>query len=71
MRWLILILLAFLLWRWLSLRRRSLPPETRPSEAMVRCAECQLHVPVTEAVAESGHHFCSPAHARVHAQRKS
>jgi hypothetical protein len=38
-------------------------------EPMVRCAFCDTHLPVSEATASGGLHFCHPRHAHDYAQR--
>lgn len=37
------------------------------AEPMVRCAECGVHAPKSDAVAAGGDYFCSPEHAARHA----
>ncbi|KVD71139.1 deaminase [Burkholderia sp. ABCPW 14] len=36
-------------------------------EPMVRCAECGVHAPKSDAIAAGGVYFCSPEHAARHA----
>jgi uncharacterized protein len=38
-------------------------------EPMVRCAHCDMHLPVSEATASLGRHFCGPKHAHDYAVR--
>jgi uncharacterized protein len=77
--WLILALVAWLLWRQLAVARRAAPPPAaRPdlapvAEPMVSCAVCGLNVPQSEARgdgavaagADAARWFCSDEHLRV------
>ncbi|KVN14394.1 MULTISPECIES: PP0621 family protein [unclassified Burkholderia] len=36
-------------------------------EPMVRCTECGVHAPKSDAIAAGGEYFCSPEHAARHA----
>jgi len=38
-------------------------------DPLVRCAECGVHTPNSEAVVAAGHRFCSVDHAQRHAAR--
>ncbi|MDP9158079.1 MAG: deaminase [Pseudomonadota bacterium] len=38
-------------------------------DALVRCAECGVHTPSSDAVVAAGHRFCSVDHAQRHAAR--
>jgi uncharacterized protein len=38
-------------------------------DALVRCAECGVHTPSSDAIVVAGHQFCSSDHARRHAAR--
>ena len=38
-------------------------------DPLVRCAECGVHTPSSEAIVAAGHRFCSTDHARRHAAR--
>ena len=38
-------------------------------DPLVRCAECGVHTPSSEAIVAAGHRFCSADHARRHAAR--
>ena len=42
------------------------PPAT--AENMVRCAQCGVNVPQTEAFFSRGEHFCSDEHRKLHQQ---
>jgi uncharacterized protein len=38
----------------------------RPTEDMVRCAQCGVFLPRTESIGSRGLHFCSREHERMH-----
>ena len=40
-------------------------PQKPPSQQMVRCDYCSLHIPEHEAVAEGGRFFCCLEHAHL------
>ncbi len=70
-----LILLAIAIWLAITFIRQLLqsgkPParQHRPGEQnMVRCAQCGVHVPETEAVRDDGRYYCSERH-RLEARR--
>jgi uncharacterized protein len=57
---------GFRLWRAGQRRdsgRTSSPDGT--GESMVRCEQCGLNVPQSEAVADAGRWYCSEAHRRL------
>lgn len=39
------------------------------ADPLVRCAECGVHTPSSEAIVAAGHRFCSADHARRYAAR--
>lgn len=41
----------------------SAPNAAPPSERMLRCAHCDVHVPASSCVVRDGQSYCSPAHA--------
>jgi len=47
-----------------SAPRPAPPPQAAepPPEAMVRCAECGMHLPASEALPGRGGQFCTPEH---------
>lgn len=52
---------------WFSLRRdlrrpHRAPPRPAAPAAMVRCAQCGVHLPADEALRDGELHYCSPAH---------
>ncbi|MYN15060.1 hypothetical protein GSY71_18140 [Pusillimonas sp. TS35] len=44
-------------------------PKAGPSETMVRCEHCGIHLPRSEAVLIGGHTWCSQEHARLGARK--
>ena len=68
---LLLLVVGLLVWRLNS--RRAKPDEQAPAppaQRMVRCAECDVHVPENDAVFDDGRHFCSEAHQLAFANRR-
>lgn len=68
MKWLILLLVVWVVWRVFLSLRRSGPPPARSSrgEAMRACAHCGLNVPESEALIESDSlSYCCEAHRRL------
>lgn len=79
MKYLLWAVLLYLAWRWyLSQKRKDEPPVAGPAEAsppaaegepeaMVQCASCGIHLPVSEALpAPCERHYCSEAHRASH-----
>ena len=78
--WIVLGVLSLLAWKTVAgrvhrLRRddRNRPPtdraagaEAAPDESMLRCAQCGVHFPASEAIAGDGMAFCSAAHRDAH-----
>ncbi len=45
----------------------SAPPEQQPpAEDMVRCAQCGVHLPRSEAIMAAGKFYCCEAHRRAY-----
>ena len=42
-------------------------PPVAPSETMVMCAYCQIHVPISEAIHQTPHYFCCQEHVALYA----
>ena len=66
LRLILLLLIGFIAWKAyrLFLSRRSRQPPTPPLQDMVRCAVCDIHVPVASAVRCEGKSFCGDTHRR-------
>lgn len=63
-KWLLFLLIAYLAWRLLRGRKEppaSPPPPSSP-EAVVGCAWCGLHVPLSESLEAAGRRYCSEEH---------
>lgn len=65
---LLLLLVVYVLWRWRAGQTaRAVPPyQAQPVQpeptAVVACAQCGLHVPISHAVCVGSLYFCSAAH---------
>lgn len=60
--------IAVVYWLLKTYRKQS-PKQDAPatsSEDMVRCAQCGVHLPKSEATASAGRFFCGEAHRREH-----
>lgn len=79
MKYLLWAVLLYIAWRWYSAHKQKSDsaagdPAAAPTpaagdraEAMVRCADCGVHLPVSEALpAPGGRHFCSDVHRARH-----
>ncbi len=61
----LIVLFAIGWWLWRKLTRPTpapRPPRDEPSEPMVRCAHCGMHVPQREALGQDNRWYCSRAH---------
>ncbi len=64
-----ILLLGLALWLVLTLLkqyRRSVDApreDAPPSEDMVRCAVCGVHLPKAECIEKNGRHYCCPEHS--------
>lgn len=70
--WLLLVVVGVVLWWKHRQRGVRVPPGARaPStETMVRCAQCGVHVPESQALPGRGGVFCSAEHrTRFEAER--
>lgn len=43
----------------------KVPPDMHSAEAMVRCHQCGIHLPRSEAYLSNGKTWCGPEHARL------
>jgi uncharacterized protein len=84
-KYLIWAAIIYLAWRWYTVSKQSSskPASSADSarsasnsgadevaEAMVRCAQCGIHLPHSEALHGAGAiTFCSEAHRRLHGNR--
>ena len=78
MKYLLWAAVIYLAWRWFSASRasRSSAPTAEAAgaaargedaEPMVKCAQCGVHLPLSEALAGSGEQFfCSESHRNLH-----
>ena len=70
---LLAVVIGVLLWWKHSQRgrRETPPPATGPAapEAMLRCAECGLHLPSSQALPGRGGVYCSAEHRQRHEDR--
>jgi len=62
------VVIAVVYWLLKTYRKQS-PKQDVPaasSEDMVRCAQCGVHLPKSEATTSGGKFFCGEAHRREH-----
>ncbi len=84
MKYLLWALVIYLLWRWYETRKLKQdaadpPPATAASasdpeavEKMVACAECGIHLPLSEALPGPQQlHYCCDAHRLAHAHSRA
>jgi len=85
LKYLIWAVVIYLAWRWYTVSRQSSSGSASASdstrevpnsgtddvaEAMVKCAQCGIHLPGSEAVHGVGAiTFCSEEHRRLHSER--
>lgn len=67
MKYLLLLVFLYLVWRVWSSRRPDLqqkegPPVAPPAERMLVCEYCGVHFPEGDGVCYLGHAYCSAAH---------
>lgn len=60
--WIILIAAAFWLWRRFMRKSSKAKKATQTTLPMVRCAQCGVHVPRTQALQNQDRWYCSRAH---------
>lgn len=63
-------ILAVIMWFWLGQRksqtgRGDSSEQSRPTEAIVVCAHCRLHVPESEALRADGLYYCCDEHRKL------
>ncbi len=62
--WIALIAIAIWLYRRMKTPTER-PQGTEKSQAMVRCAQCDLHILQREALERTGHWYCSAQHREL------
>ncbi|MBO3276753.1 PP0621 family protein [Pseudomonas schmalbachii] len=69
--WIALFALAWWLWRKATRPAPQAPRRDETAEPMVRCAQCGVHVPRTQALQDDQRWYCSRAHLEQdHAKRE-
>lgn len=71
MKFLLWALVIYLGWRWLTAQKKTVADQTTSTkngaENMVQCAECGIHLPISEAITGSDRKlFCSREHSLIH-----
>jgi len=74
MKYLLLLLLAgYVLWSWRHGQdaRKAASAPSQPAQQtqtidMVACAQCGVHLPVSQALSARSAYFCSAAHQKAH-----
>jgi len=63
----LIALIATGIWLWRRIKNSATLPSQKAEEAqiMVRCAQCNLHVPQREALERSGSWYCSQQHLEL------
>jgi uncharacterized protein len=67
---LLLIVIGFVVWVVIRAYQRSLNRPTTPArsqtvEDMVKCAQCGVNLPRSEAIFSGGEFFCTPEHKQL------
>lgn len=68
---LLVVALAYLVYRLVRYYAKSLPGQADPAkpkpsqEDMVRCSACGVHVPKSEGILAAGKYYCSEEHRRA------
>ena len=72
-RLLVIAALIYLAWRVVknllsqaNRRDNSAPGSGQDAQAMLKCAQCGVHVPAPEAFTHNGRRFCSQEHQRLY-----
>jgi uncharacterized protein len=62
------VVIAIVYWLLKTYRKQATKQDApaASSEDMVRCAQCGVHLPKSEATASGGKFFCGEAHRREH-----
>lgn len=69
-KYLLLIVVGFLVWAVIRAYQRSLDKPRAPTrgqtvEDMVKCAHCGVNLPRSEAIFSGGDFFCTPEHRQL------
>lgn len=64
---LLVLLIIFVLraWQKRSSTQVDSPRREMPPERMVVCAQCGVHMPLSDSIAEGGNHYCCEVHRRT------
>lgn len=67
---LLLLAIGFVVWGLIRAYQRSLNNPSAPAgkqtvEDMVKCAQCDVNLPRSEAIYSGGHFFCTPEHQKL------
>jgi uncharacterized protein len=68
-RLLFFVVIAAAVYWLLKSYRRQLPEDESPplpTQDMVRCSHCGVHLPKNESISGGGEFYCSEAHRRAH-----
>lgn len=70
-KFLVIVIGGLIIYIFLKKYFRNLQGPTQPvkppiAENMVRCAQCGVNVPQTEAIFSRGEYFCGDEHRRLH-----
>ncbi|MFN3545033.1 MAG: PP0621 family protein [Thiobacillus sp.] len=70
MKYLLLLVVGFLVWAVLRAYQRSLnkpqaPKREQAVEDMVKCAHCGVNLPRSEAIYSGGDFYCTPEHKQL------
>ena len=75
MKFLLWALVIYLAWRWYETKKVKASGDAEPApasgdgaEKMVACAQCGIHVPMSEAVRGASKYYCCEAHRGSHSQ---
>lgn len=70
-RFAIIAVLLYLAWRVIKKLMAPAQPsaparKSQDTQAMIKCAQCGVHVPAPEAFSHNNQHFCSQEHMRIY-----
>lgn len=70
-KFLLLVVIGVVAWWIFRDYQRSLsgkappPPRARAAEDMVKCAQCEVNLPRSEAIYSGGEFYCTPEHQQL------